>query len=279
MGRKKKYETEAQRLAAKRESSRRSYHKRKSNNVIDDEFNRLMKINPDLYTTKHKLSDEQKQFISSLINMPLDIKPTIKKQSRHNESNAKQQLGLASSKISNKKRKPIKSIDFDLTSLKSEHERQYFFENLPDVIYKLLDSINFNSEHWEVYYSYDKGGWKTRTLDSITEQYLRDQIKHDLKEHLHDFFEYAEDYDFFPVMIQQLKLIRFINIDEMRPPRGQRQQPNEVRHGTKKKHEGKFWRWLLKDFPEIDMERFMIFHKLDKHAASLIQLMLVKWLD
>ena len=30
-------------------------------------------------------------------------------------------------------------------------------------------------------------------------------------------------------------------------------------------------RWLLKDFPGFDLERFMIFHQLDKEAASLIQ--------
>ena len=258
MGRKKKYLTQEARLNAKRESAKRSYHKKKGEKVIDEEFNRLMRLNPDLYTSKKHLTNEQKQFISSLMNMPLDTKPAVKRETRHNESNAKKMIGLASSKISNKKRKPIKSIDFDISSLKSEHERQYFFENLSDVIYKLLDKINFNTEHWAVYYLYDKGGWKFRTLDEITEQYLKDQVKHDLQEHLHDFIEYAEDYDFFPVMIQQLKLLRFINIDEMEPIK-------------RKKHEGKFWRWLLKGYPEIDLERFMIFHNLDKHTASLIQ--------
>jgi len=90
---------------------------------------------------------------------------------------------------------------------------------------------------------------------------MRDQIKHDLQEHLHDTIEYDKDYDFFVVAIQQLTQIRFINIDNMNPP-----------HGIgRKKREGKFWRWLLKGFPEIDLERFMIFNKLDKHAAQLIQ--------
>ena len=258
---KKRYQTNEERKAARRESARRSYHKRKSEKTIDDEFERLMRINPNIYPAKKRYSDSEKQFIQSLLNMPLDTKLETKRTTRHNESIAKQQLGLASSKISNKKRKAIKCIDFDISLMKSEHERQYFFEGLPDVIRKLLDTINFNTEHWIVYYNYDKGGWRTKTLDSITERYLRDQIKHDLEEHLHDYIEYDKDYDFFPVMIQQLKLLRFINIDEMEPP-----------HGIgRKKHEGKFWRWLLKDFPEIDLERFMIFHRLDKHAASLIQ--------
>ena len=261
MGRKRRYLTLEEKLEARRESARKSYHRRKGDKTIDDEFNRLLAMNPDLYTTKKHLTNEQKSFINSLINMPLDTNPSVKKTTRHNESIAKQQLGLATSKIQNMNRKPIKSIDFDLNLLKSEHERNYFYEQLPELIYKLLDSINFNESHWTVYYKYDYS-WKTRTLDSITERYLRDQVKHDLQEHLYDFIEYNENYDFFPVMIQQLTLIRFINLDNMKPP-----------HGTnhKKKHEGRFWRWLLKDFPELNLERFMIFNKLDKHAAELIQ--------
>ena len=54
------------------------------------------------------------------------------------------------SKIRNKKRKPIDSLDFDITRLRTEHEKQYLFEHLPEVIYKLLDSINFNTEKWLV---------------------------------------------------------------------------------------------------------------------------------
>ena len=277
MGGKPKYHTEAERKAAKRESARRNYHKRKQEKAFNDEFDRflainpdlysnkqpnefdrLLSINPDIYTSKPKLTDEQKDFISSLINMPLDTKPSTKRLTRQTNSIAKQQLGLASSKIRSKKRT---SIDFDLTQLKSEEERQYFFEHLPDVIHKLLDSINFNTEHWSVYYKYDNS-WKTRTLDSITEQYMRDQVKHDLQEHMHDFIEYGADYDFFPVMIQSLTHIRFINVDNMPAPHG------VIR---RKRHEGKFWRWLLKGFPELNLERFMIFSQLDKHAASLIQ--------
>ena len=248
MGRKKLYHTDEERLAAKRSSAKRSYQKKK---LEYEEFNRLLRINPDLYTSKQKLTDEQKQFIKTILNLPLDTKPSIKRTTRLSNSIAKQQLGLASSKIRNKKRIPIKTIDFDLTLIKSENERQYFFEHLPDVINKLLDAINFNTEHWIVYYKYDTM-WRTRTLDEITEQYLRDQVKHDLQEHLHSFIEYNEDYDFFPVMIQQLTSIRFINNDEMK-----------IANGSRKKREGKFWRWLLKGFNEINLERFMIFHELD----------------
>ena len=260
MGRKPKYKTEQERIEAKRASARKSYHKRKQEKPIDMEFNRLLAMNPDLYTSKKRLTDEQKSFITSLLNLPLDTKPTVNRQTRQTNSIAKQQLGLAMYKIRDKHRTPIKTIDFDLTLFKSEQERQYFFEHLPDVITNLLDSINFNTEHWTVYYRYETN-WKTRTLDDITEQYLRDQVKHDLQEHLHDFVEYGADYDFFPVMIQQLKQIRFINIDQMN-------QPNKSTH---KKHEGKFWRWLLKGYPELNLERFMIFSKLDKQAVQLIQ--------
>ena len=260
MSRKRKYQTEAERKEARRASARRSYHKRKGEKATDNEFERLMRLNPDLYTRKKHLTDEQKQFVASLMNMPLDTKPSINKQTRQTNSIAKQMLGLASSKIRTKNRKPIKSIDFDTTIMKTEQERNYFFENLPDVIYKLLNSINFNTSHWTVYYKYDTN-WKTRTLDSITEQYLRDQVKKDLQEHLYDFFEYGSDYDFFPVMIQKLTQIRFINIDQTNPPHG----------SGRRKHEGKFWRWLLKGFPEINLDRFMIFDKLDKHAVDMIQ--------
>ena len=259
MPRKKKYQTDEERIQAKRASARKSYHKRKQEKVVDEEFERLMRLNPDLYTSKKRMTDEQKSFIKSLMNMPLDVKPSIKRATRQTNSNAKQQLGLATSKIN--KHKSIKTIDFDLDLLKSEQERNYFFEHLSDVIYRLLDRINFNTEHWTVYYRYESM-WKTRTLDSITEQYLRDQVKHDLQEHLHDFIEYGADYDFFPVMIQQLKQFRFINIDQMNPPGAK----------TRKKREGKFWRWLLKGFPELNLERFMIFHQLDCMDDNVIAL-------
>ena len=245
MGRKPKYHTEAERKEARRDSACRSYHKRKAEKTLNNEFDRflainpdlysakqpseferLLSINPDIYTSKIKLSDEQKDFISSLINMPLDTKPLTNRLTRQTNSIAKQQLGLASSKICSKHKKKVESkgsardsssVDFDLTQLQSEEERQYFFEHLPDVIHELLDSINFNTEHWSVYYKYDNS-WKTRTLDSITEQYMKDQIKHDLQEHMHDFIEYGADYDFFPVIIQQLTHIRFINVDNMPAP-------------------------------------------------------------
>ena len=126
---------------------------------IDDEFKRLLQTSPDIYPTKQKLTDEQKQYIHSLINQPL-YSPTFNRATRHNNSLANKQLGLATSKISSKKRKPIKSIDFDLSEINTEPERQYFFEHLPDVMFQLLDSINFNTEHWTVYYKYDTS-WKS----------------------------------------------------------------------------------------------------------------------
>ena len=125
MGRRTKYANELERRSARRESARKSYHKRKGEKVIDDEFNRLLAMNPDLYVSKKHLTDEQKSFINSLMNMPLDTKPITNKRTRHNDSIAKQQLGLASSKIRSKNSKPIKSIDFDLNQLKSEQERNY----------------------------------------------------------------------------------------------------------------------------------------------------------
>ena len=254
MGRNPKFKDESDRRAAKRESARKSYHKKKNEKVVDNEFDRLQLINPDLFPTKLRLSDSEKQFIHSLINRPIDTKPTNQRITRHNDSEAKRQIGIAMSKIRSKKRKPIDSLDFDITKLRTEQEKQYLFEHLPEVIYKLLDSINFNTEKWLVTYQY-KDHFKTKPLDDITERYLRDQVKHDLEEHLHDYFEYDLDYDFFPCAIQSLTKLHFINLT---------QSPKH------KKAEGKFWRWLLKGFNELNLDRFMIFKKLDKETVKLI---------
>ena len=90
MGRKRKYLTQEERLQARRESARKSYHKKKSEKLIDDEFNRLLAMNPDLYTTKKKLNPDQKSFIASLMNLPLDVKPLINRKTRQTNSFAKQ---------------------------------------------------------------------------------------------------------------------------------------------------------------------------------------------
>ena len=74
MGRKRKYQTEQERIQARRASARKSYHNRKQVKPIDDEFNRLLAMNPDLYTSKKRLTDEQKQFIKSLMNLPIDLR-------------------------------------------------------------------------------------------------------------------------------------------------------------------------------------------------------------
>ena len=253
MGRKQKYNTNEERLAAKRESARRSYHKHKGDKITNQEFDRLQHIDPNLFSDKLRLSDEQKQFIHSLINRPIDIQsPTIT--TRHNDSIANRMIGLAMSKISKKNKEPINSIDFDMTLLRSIYERQYLYEHLKEVIYKLLDSINFNTEKWLVSYEY-KHRYKMKPLDEITERYLRNQVENELQEHLHDFFTYTLDYDFFPCGITQISKLHFINLT------------NDVK---RKKREGKFWRWLLKGFPEVNLDKFMIFSKLDKQTVELI---------
>ena len=254
MPRRPKYESIEEARVAHRISARKSYYKRKGEKIMDKEFDRLQLIDPNLFPTKLKLTDEQKQFVHSLINKPIDTQSMNQKQTRHNDSEAKRQIGLAMTKIRNKKKKPFESIDFDITLLRTEHEKQYLFEQLPDVIYKLLDSISFNTEHWLVSYNY-KDHYKTKPLDEITEQYLRKQVEHDLKEHLHDFFEYNLEYDFFPVAIQSLTKLHFINLNQL-PKR--------------KKREGRFWRWLLKGYPEIDLSRFMIFNQLNSDTVELI---------
>ena len=253
MGRRPKYESIEDRLDAKRASARKSYHKKQGEKITNNEFDRIQQIQPNLYPSILKLTNEQKQFIHSLMNRPIDTKPT-NHTTRHNDSIAKRMIGIAMTKIRNKKKKPIDSLDFDITLLRTEHEKQYLFEHLPDVIYRLLDEINFNTEKWLVSYKY-KDHYKMKPLDEVNERYLRNQVEHELREHLHDYFEYNLDYDFFPCGIQSLTKLQFINLN---------QSPK------RKKREGRFWKWLLKGFDEINLSRFMIFNKLDKQAVELI---------
>ncbi len=188
MGRRKLYATDEDRKAARRESNRRYNIKRKSiataskeTNVMDTEWDRLMNINPDLYPTKQHLSNDQKDFIKAMLSRPVNDTPLeINTRRTKCAAEAKKQLGLAMKAIKRKTMdgvrspKGIGSIDFDMTRM-GDADRKWFYDHVEDVIRSLLKKIDLN-EHWTVYYEYDNS-WKQRTLDSITQTFLTNQLQ------------------------------------------------------------------------------------------------------
>lgn len=281
--------TEDERKQHKREAQRRWREKKKINKAFWDEFENM---NPDLYPTKVHLDDDQKEFIRNMLNRPvLSVEKKIK-----NDSKAKRQIGLARASL---KRSSIGSIDFDMKDFTKE-DYEYFWRNVPDVIDNLLDKIDLD-DHWTVYYQYD-GSWKQRTLDSITQTFLKDQIRKELKDN-ESYIIYSDEINsgdsFFPLSIRALEQIRFVNEDEV-GLRGRANNNKLTRRdfrsqdayntyltllktkASKKvlntflsktirtKRGGKFWKWynLL---PELNLERYMIFNKLDSRTAAQVE--------
>ena len=284
-----------QKRERKRESNRRYYLKKKT----DKEFERLdsIKIN-ELYPTGRKLDHEQRQFIFDLMNQPISEKVQSK---NHSLDGIKRQLGVALSRIKSSR---IGSIDFDLREL-SKEAIEYFFSQLPAIIEALLTRINLD-DHWTVFYEYGDCSaasfWKQRTIDSITQQYLRDQIKYEISENQtwEDFSEERNSGDsFFPISIRELTQLRFVNEDEV----GLRGRQNNltlsardfsnkdtyaiyaelvkskaspdiirkfIKKHTRNKRTGKFWRWLNL-IPEVNLERYMIFHSLNSRTVQIIE--------
>ena len=258
--------SEEQRKANKRISNKKYRDKQKT----DKEWNRLMAINPELFPTKPHLDELQKDFIKRLLNMPLDIIPSSNRITRQNDTESKKQIGIAITKIKRKK----SPIDFDLTVI---NDIDYFFERLRDVIKTLLKYIDTDKENWIVYYDYGSG-WKQRPIDYITQTYLKEQLDNvannkvvnvdgtyssvaginanNLNDIRFDYILHDHDYDFFPEGIRSLKRLRFVN------------QTNISKQKHNKK-QGKFWKWYL-TFNEIDLTKFMIFNKIGKQEASLI---------
>lgn len=292
MGRRKLSPSE--RLERKRISQKKYRMNKKATND-------LYKISIDLYPETHHLDQSQKDFIRSMILRPV-TNDSIQS-SRMKAAEAKRQIGIARSKIKSKKN--IDSIDFVMKHFDKD-DFEYFWAELPDVIEKLLDRINLD-DHWIVHYRYQPDAsnkeHQKKTLDSITQQYLIDQIKKEF-DNSKEVIEYNDEIQsggpFFPISMKKLIEIHFRNEDEL----GLRGRANNnklsrkdfatndsyeiycslIKSGASKKvidkHVrktcvrnklgGKFWRWynLL---PEVNLKRFMIFNKLDRYTAAEVE--------
>ena len=217
-------------------------------------------------------------------------------------SHAKQQLGIAMSRIN--KSKHIGSIDFKLESM-DEANRTYFFHHLPSVVNELLNKISLNDK-WTVYYRYvntqdGTESWRQRTIDSFTSGYLRDQLEEELVNDV-PWEDYADEHtsgdSFFPISLRLLTELRFINEDEV-GLRGRANNGNllasDFRSGddykiyltlintgaskrvvnrfinkhVKSKREGAFWKWI-NTYGEINLERYGIFSEINSRTIQLM---------
>ena len=282
--------TPEQKRERKRESDRKYSLKKKT----DKEFERLenIKIN-ELYPTR-QFNHDQRQFIFDLMNQPISETVKVK---NHSLDDIKRQLGIAATRIKSQR---IGSIDFDLRN-QSNQAIEYFYNQLPSITETLLNKINLD-DHWTVFYQYGSSFWKQRTIDSITQQYLRDQIRQEINEKK-SWAEFSEEKNsgdsFFPISIKELTQLRFVNEDEV----GLRGRQNNltlsakdfsnkdtyaiyaelvkskaspdiikkfIKRHTRNKRTGKFWRWLNL-IPEVNLERYMIFHSLNSHTVKTIE--------
>ena len=169
--------------------------RRTQTQILQDEFNRMLNISTDLYSTKHKdiinnifnmgldvyktkrkensimnivtdlYSTKRKE--NSIFNVQTDIYKRKKKEKTHVEE--KEQLGKARTAI--KKHVPL--IEFDIAKMK---DPDYFYDELANVLYELLDSIELDKDKWVIHYDYGSG-WKGKLLDTISERMLRNQIE------------------------------------------------------------------------------------------------------
>ena len=297
--------TPDERKDRKREYNKRYYQaKVKPKRVTEQEWNRFLSINPDLYHTKPKLNSEQKSFIYNLLQMPLSNAPhprhsSLETRLVRDESLdvAKRQLGLARTAL---KQHPVRTFRFDLAELEPE-AREYLLDHLPPLVEELFEKIGLDDK-WSIYYAYN-GTWKQRMIDSITQQFLRDQIRKEIIEHSVDMDvnnNINSGDQFFPVAIRTLTCIQFVNQDQdgllgrgfdgkltekdFRSPKQYKTYLSLLKANVPKKvmkaflksllvrmkRTGKFWKWLNK-LPEVDLERFMIFHELNARTAVIAE--------
>ena len=84
---------------------------------------------------------------------------------------------------------------------------------VPKVWNEIIDNIDFN-ENWMVFYNYGDV-WRSRKLDEVNREYLKDQISEDFKTPLIqgsiNLGVVQADYDFFPVSIRELKQLIQVN--------------------------------------------------------------------
>ena len=288
--------TQDERRERKREYARRYYQEKvKPKRVTEQEWQRFLSINPDLYHTKPQLNSEQKSFIYNLLQLPLGSPPRVVGAPPLDA--AKRQLGMARTAL---KQHPVGTFKFDLAELEPE-AREYLLDHLPSLVEELFNKIGLDDK-WSIYYAYN-GTWKQRMIDSITQQFLRDQIRKEIIEHSVDMDvnnNINSGDQFFPVAIRTLTCIQFVNQDQdgllgkgldgkltekdFRSPKQYKRYLSLLKANVPKKvmkaflksllvrmkRTGKFWKWLNK-LPEVDLERFMIFHNLNARTAVIAE--------
>ena len=107
---------------------------------------------------------------------------------------------------------------------------------------------------------------------------LYKQIENELEKVAYDYQFDEHDYDFFPCEIRSLKQITIVNYSSIKSQYKSLPSPLQkffrdkaVASKTKKnKREGRFWKCNL-TYKEIDLSRFMLFNKLGKEEAHLIE--------
>ena len=131
----------------------------------------------------------------------------------------------------------MKSIDFDFTKTSRDPRvNNKFLSELPQLWNSILDKVDFN-QNWMVFYNFDDR-WRSRKLDEVNQDYLRDQISEDFRRPLIqgsiNLGVQQADYDFFPVSIRQLKAVRFVNTSKFNAGTqlSSTGQPKEVRVAT-----------------------------------------------
>ena len=249
----------------------------------------------EIFPDRPRMTKAQRVIAHNLLNTPTPRRKP--RPARFDVRNVIKQYKVAREVIGKDK---IRTVDFDLRGI-HEPGVEFFLSKLPEFVRMLLSRINLD-DHWTVYFEYNDGMWKQRTLDSITQGYLRDQVNMEITNNL-TWEEYSEEKSsgdsFFPVSIRRLTQLRFINEDEV----GLRGRSNNfelsardfrnkdqyniyvslmesgaddktirtyLKRTLKNKRTGKFWRWINL-IPQVRLERFMIFNGLNKNTVRVIE--------
>ena len=300
-GRPKVYKTEKER-AAHRAEYQKAYRKRKAleqseeasrqaeKSETDRLWDELNGIQVGLYSDTPKKSSKRRHQSSI-------IKESSKRssQSESTVDAAKKQLEIAQANIGSK-------FTIDLTSLDIDG-RNYMMEHLGPFLESFLQSINY-SDQWVTLFKYSSERTRLRPLDEETKEQLHHQL---VEEGLvtPGTVEYEDPFEsgghYFPYLIESLSSISFVNLKRFNIKgeaigKGLRTLPKAKRHiladilssndlnddviarlnrslsrvARNKKQEGRFWAYVL-TIPGLNLERQMIFNRMDRRAASVIE--------
>ena len=161
---------------------------------------------------KKRTKDWWAGFDSDLWNMGID--PSADRMATYDETVKQMKIIEEAPTLKN-----IKSIDFDLTG--KGRAKNKILQQLPEWIDMIVNKIN-PDDKWMVFYEYENR-WRSRKLDEVTCEMLRDQTYKDIRNTIpsHENLPIAhvnlvrveeENYDFMPVSINMCQVIRIVNI-------------------------------------------------------------------